>query len=81
MTTISDDLTATVHSALTALDPVRKAEFLLDTALALIKAGKYVIILVFEYFTHKLNLVVGMVTTLNDTSTSISRLQTFQKLV
>lgn len=41
-TTNTDDLTATVHSALTALDPVRKAEFLLDTALALINAGKYV---------------------------------------
>jgi hypothetical protein len=35
-----DDLTATVHSALTSLDPARKAEFLLDTALALIDAGK-----------------------------------------
>lgn len=44
MTTNSDDLTATVHSALTALDPVRKAEFLLDTALALIDAGKYVLL-------------------------------------
>ncbi|KAF9449680.1 hypothetical protein P691DRAFT_790625 [Macrolepiota fuliginosa MF-IS2] len=29
------------HVALTALDPARKAEFLLDTALALIDAGKY----------------------------------------
>ncbi|KAJ3559048.1 hypothetical protein NP233_g11361 [Leucocoprinus birnbaumii] len=36
-----DDLTATVHSALTALDPARKAEFLLDTALSLIDAGRY----------------------------------------
>jgi hypothetical protein len=38
--TSPDDLTATVHNALTALDPIRKAEFLLDAALALIDAGR-----------------------------------------
>ncbi|EKM74787.1 hypothetical protein AGABI1DRAFT_132904 [Agaricus bisporus var. burnettii JB137-S8] len=38
---MDDDLTATVHSALTALNPARKAQFLLDTALSLIDAGRY----------------------------------------
>jgi len=36
----ADDLTATIQSALTALDPARKADFLLDTALTLIDAGR-----------------------------------------
>ncbi|KXN82398.1 hypothetical protein AN958_02603 [Leucoagaricus sp. SymC.cos] len=39
--TTPDDLTTTVHRALTALDPAHQAEFLLDTALALIDAGRY----------------------------------------
>lgn len=37
---MDDDLTATVHSALTALNPARKAQFLLETALSLIDAGR-----------------------------------------
>jgi len=36
----ADDLNATIQSALTTLDPGRKAEFLLDTALTLIDTGR-----------------------------------------
>lgn len=62
----TDDLTATVHSALTALDPGRKAQFLLDTALTLIDAGRYV-----HLTLHTIPLLtelgVGMATTLKST--------------
>jgi hypothetical protein len=37
-----DELTTTIHDALNSLSPTYKANFLLDTALALIQSGQYV---------------------------------------
>lgn len=52
-----DELTATVYDAVHSLSQFRKANFLLDTALALIDAGQYVNLFVEFTVSH---LLLGM---------------------
>jgi hypothetical protein len=42
-----DELTSTVFEAVQYLPAIRKAGFLLDTSLALIEAGQYVVIYIY----------------------------------